>query len=978
MIRRLLKNELLWLTFIVLVAAFLRLYRLHEVPSGLYGDEAFKGVEARRVLSGEEHPVFFEGNYGEEPLYTYLVAISFLLFGASGWAIHLVAAIAGLATIPLLYLLARELFPPEEGQPSLVGLLAAFWLATSYWHITYSRFGIEPVLLPLFATLASYFLWRGLKSQHRGPFVWSGLFLGASLYTYQAARFWPFALFLFLGYCLWRERQVRRVRLTNALLLFTVAFMVFLPLGIYALAHPHIYLARAAEVSILSPEQGNVFLTFLASVVKTMAMFALLGDSSLFRNPASRALLDPVTLLCSLLGLGVSLSEYRKPRYLFLLLWFTVMLLPAALTTVDVPHFSRAIGVLPVVCVFPALSVERAWRWLKAKEMRPGFRRLFWSGVFCLLTLIAFLNYRDYFTPWQERPELQRGLDGLFVDTAELMNARTVPEAVWVLPVTPVAEADYRQDTIDFLYQGPTPYHFLLLDEATAPFELARICEGKTKALVIDWQDYILEEAYLAAFGDPKGLLSFLLHKYGRELEREPFEGFDLVTYELPPPPDFAIARSFESLFVNYGEEIALVGMAYGGSSLEVTSGPEEVEEKVLPSGKSGWVALRWQALQPASKGYRVGVYLVDDEGHLVGQMDKLLLSNHLRPTSHWEPGQVEMDYYTLPSLPATPPGEYHIEVAVYDPESLERLPILGEMAGHQTFTIGTLQMVKPLVPPEVEPQVWVGKEIAPGIRLLGYDLPLERVGPGEEIPLTLYWEALEDVTSDYLFSLQLRDGEGQMWGEEVGKPLDGRYPTTEWDEGEMIRDWHKIRVEAGASEGTYTLSLKVMERGRVIGEAALATIMVGGKPHQFAMPPIQYPLQARLGEGIKFLGYDLSDREVKAGEVLELTLYWQALGEIERSYTVFVHLLDERNRIWGQKDTIPGGGSMPTTGWVEGEVITDGYELAVHSEAPAGAYLIEVGMYLAETGERLPVFDMAEESLGDRLLLPIEIEVSP
>jgi 4-amino-4-deoxy-L-arabinose transferase-like glycosyltransferase len=976
--RRLLRNELFWLALIVLVAAFLRLYRLHEVPSGLYGDEAFKGVEAQRLLRGGYLPIFFEGNYGEEPLYTYLVALSFLLFGASGWAIRLVAATAGLATIPLIYLLARELFPPEEGQPSLVGLLAAFWLATSYWHITYSRFGIEPVLLPLFITLASYFLWRGLRSKRRWPFIWSGLFLGTSLYTYQAARLWPFVILSFLGGLFLIDRHFRQIHLTNTLALLTVSFLVFMPLGLFGLAHPDVYFARARGVSILNPKYGQVLQTFPNSVVKTTAMFTFWGDPILAHNPASRPILDPWTAICFLVGLLVSLKRWKRPSYLFVLLWFAIMLLPTILTGVDLPHFSRAIGILPVVCIFPALGVEATWLWLNRSGVPRTLNYLFWSGVLCLLAFTTFLNCRDYFVPWRQRPELRRGLDGIFVDTAQLMNTRTVLEAVWVLPVTPVAEADYRQDTIDFLYQGPTAYYFLLLDEATAPSELTRICKGKRRALLIDWQDHTLEEAYLAAFGDPKGLLSFLFHKYGRELKMETFEGFDLVTFELPPSPDFAIARSFEPLSINFGNEVELTGASYGGSSLYETSTSSEVEEKVLPSGKSGWVVLRWKGLRAMTKDYKVGLYLTDAMGRLVGQMDKLLLSNYLRPTSHWEPGQVEIDYYTLPSLPATPPGEYYIEVAVYDEETLSRLPIVGRVSRMQTAEVGTLQVVEPLLPPLVEPQVKLEVEIAPRVRLLGYDLPGEKVEPGEEIPLTLYWEALEDVGSDYLLSLQLRDGEGKVWGEEVGRPVDGRYPTLEWEKGEVIRDWHKMGVEAGASEGAYTLFLKVMERGRVIGETALATIRVEGRPYQFAIPPIQYPLQARVGEDIEFLGYDLSSREVKAGGVLDLTLYWQALGGMERSYTVFVHLLDERSQIWGQKDTIPGGGSMPTTGWVEGEVITDRYEVMVMPGAPAGHYLLECGLYWAETGERLPVFDMEGESLGDRLLLPIEIGVTP
>jgi hypothetical protein len=68
--------------------------------------------------------------------------------------------------------------------------------------------------------------------------------------------------------------------------------------------------------------------------------------------------------------------------------------------------------------------------------------------------------------------------------------------------------------------------------------------------------------------------------------------------------------------------------------------------------------------------------------------------------------------------------------------------------------------------------------------------------------------------------------------------------------------------------------------------------------------------------------------------------------------------------------------GSAPTTGWVTGEVIADGYERPVDPRAGSGQYVLEVGMYLGETRERLSVYNVEGELLGDRILLPFSIEV--
>ena len=87
------------------------------------------------------------------------------------------------------------------------------------------------------------------------------------------------------------------------------------------------------------------------------------------------------------------------------------------------------------------------------------------------------------------------------------------------------------------------------------------------------------------------------------------------------------------------------------------------------------------------------------------------------------------MDYYTLPSMPATPPGEYTVAVAVYDADTGTRLRVPDAAAGTapSSLSVGALQVVRPLNPPQVEPierRAVDEADIAPGMQLLGYDVP--------------------------------------------------------------------------------------------------------------------------------------------------------------------------------------------------------------------------------------------------------------
>lgn len=145
--------------------------------------------------------------------------------------------------------------------------------------------------------------------------------------------------------------------------------------------------------------------------------------------------------------------------------------------------------------------------------------------------------------------------------------------------------------------------------------------------------------------------------------------------------------------------------------------------------------------------------------------------------------------------------------------------------------------------------------------------------------------------------------------------------------------------------------------------------LVLYGVPMQVGALELKRQVQARLGEEIMLLGYDLPSTEVRAGDILQLTLVWRALTSPEQRYVVFTHLLDDHDQIVGQRDAEPGGGAKLTSTWQEGEIIADNYGLLVLPGTPPGEYDLEVGMYSLATGERLSI-RRGDQMVGDRLLL--------
>jgi uncharacterized membrane protein len=405
------------------------------------------------------------------------------------------------------------------------------------------------------------------------------------------------------------------------------------------------------------------------------------------------------------------------------------------------------------------------------------------------------------------------------------------------------------------------------------------------------------------------------------------------------------------------------------------------LQAPVLKPGGYLDLIVAWRAVGQAPERYAFFAHLVDEDFHRWAQVDQEV-ERGVYPTTLWEPGMVVADHYRL-SLPwGTPPGEYQVLVGVYSLTSGQRLnPTCSECVKRDSaLLLGPVQVAKAdsLPPPDAtSPQHRLDMRLNDGLELVGYDLGMAEIQPGGTIPLILTWRALSNVADDHTISILLNNVHDGSRLRCLEEPLGLAYRPDNWEVSEVVRDWHDLRVPPDAPPGQYEILLEVVKTGEIIGEASLGHLEIQGRPHQFAPPEIQHPLEARVGEGVLFLGYDLRSDEVRPGDALQLTLYWQARDEMEISYTVFTHLLDAEERVWGQMDNIPLRGEAPTTSWIPGEVLADTYDIVVAPDTPPGDYLFEIGMYDATTGRRLPVSADGLVVEGDRHLLG-EVKILP
>jgi hypothetical protein len=266
-------------------------------------------------------------------------------------------------------------------------------------------------------------------------------------------------------------------------------------------------------------------------------------------------------------------------------------------------------------------------------------------------------------------------------------------------------------------------------------------------------------------------------------------------------------------------------------------------------------------------------------------------------------------------------------------------------------------------------------------IAILGYDLDREVVRVGETLHLTLYLQALQKLDQYYMPFVHLALRQAQDAAHWYRFTTDSRFLTPFWEPGQVVVERYDVTIPFGTEPGQYPLELGItsLSRGQDLplssGKTTIELTTVRVEAGKIQPPPdIRKKAQANFDSKILLERARTEPTVVHPGEALDVTLYWQALQPIDECYTIFVHVIDASNRIWGQKDFTPLGGSYPTflwiPKWLEGQVVDDRYTVFLDPQTPPGEYWIEVGMYGIATTQRVPIFDQELNLTGDRVIV--------
>ncbi len=912
--------------FLLLLIAFaLRVWRLDV--QDIWWDEARNIDVALRPLAAiplapelDIHP----------PGYFILLHLWMRAAGHTAFATRFFSVWFGVLLIPLIVALLRRIGRPRAGAgAALYAALAPFLIGEAQETRMYT-------LTFALLTLTAIVLWDTLRERtgEKGAtppgWVYLGLLTAASVLVHYSAVFVLIAIYLYgLVYRMWdgyrREggtpppAAIVRSPLLRAGVLSLLLFLPQAPRAYQQIApygNPNLVvptfaayvgqLWRAYTVGI--PAEGP-WVSYALVGLGGILLLGLVYEIGMGRHRAATAYLLTAVLLPLLLYYAVLVRRATfAPRYISFVLPFLAGLWGIALA---------------------------GW-WRIRREIGGGM-------VLAFAAVLALGIHAGQFNPAYFREDTS----GL----ARWLVAHTTADDLILIDVPYPLGFYYPRFSKDPDVPPPArpshiaPAYYLFVDIHHVDERLNRLAAGKKRIFWVQWYK---------SDTDPRGVVTFLLRKYGVHAGRTAFRGYTVDWYRVDPNAHYRVAEGLRPLRVHFGDEVATVALAAAQAPPLPPAILRASDEE--PGPRPVWGVVDWQRIGEAHKAYKVSARLQDPLGHLVAQDDRRLLDDRHLAFPYWERGERARNVYLLPLPVGTPPGTYTLTLRVYDPDTLEPLPA-RDAEGHPLgpdAAVARVRLRKAALFPPLTPTALTDAPIA----LVTYRLAAKEVAAGTPLPLSLLW--VKEWAGDgepLRVQLLLLDERGKAYSVDERPPVPW-YPTDRWDVGEVVRSEIPWRLSPDTPNGRYTVHLRLVDRfGRVLDETDLGRVTVKGRPHRFQVPPLAHPLSPppRFDDIALLLGYDMEGKIAPRGRV-SLLLTWKVLTSPRAQYKTSVQILDARNHVLAQEDHVPLRGEAPTSTWLAGEILQDRFDLTLPDALPPGPKRVIVVMYDAQTLRRVPV----------------------
>jgi hypothetical protein len=565
-------------------------------------------------------------------------------------------------------------------------LLAAAGLAIGFWAVMTGGQELRSIPRPALLVFVVYFFWQGIersadetwrtkKSEtSRGPdfrsplfrFMMAGFLLGITFYSYMPARILWLIFPALLGYIALVDRPLWRQVWQGAALTLLVAAVLALPLFYYLYTNPTAEL-RLKELSgpLTAVAAGNLE-PLWQNTRASLRLFTVEGDSAWRYNVPGRPFLLPVMGVLFYAGVGVALWQVLRPLVtpnrvasrralasFLALAWLVAGMTPVFVTGPEL-SITRAIGMQPVLYLFPALAL------VALSDLKLGQGRLYQNRLALWLPLLLFaatavVTVRDYFVTWANAPPVRVQYETTMVTAIRHLNENGAG-AVAVSTNTP---ARYHSPAVAQMTLHNEAVHLRWFD---AQHSLL-LPQGELSTVIIP--GFTPLSPALAGYFE-SAVLAESLKLRQTDLDRP------LDIYRVDSP---ALSAEWQSQFEeDVGDAIALP--VNFGNAAEFLG--YDLQTPSVTPGAQVTVATLWRVRRPVSD-VRLFTHLLGSDGKPIAQADRLDVPGHA-----WQAGDlfIQLHQFRLPQNTAV--GQYPLAVGLYTPVDDRRLPVFvnGEPNG--------------------------------------------------------------------------------------------------------------------------------------------------------------------------------------------------------------------------------------------------------------------------------------------------------